>query len=402
MPGQSGATIIGGPCLITYRGATLRSKGNVRMSVALDLFPVDTSLLGQVDVRVREQPRVLSFEPDGEWSNLGILWPYGNYPIGTFITPQLVFGAIAANQVNIGSTATLISGDAAVVQVQGSGTITNGLVAGTLYYVHVQSATNISLHTTYANAVAGVNPVGISAGTGNTMAMVNNPLTIQSQDNNGQLWTFFNAAISRMPDIFLSSVRTAVGPIEFNSYLADGQDWSGASSVYSLVSNPWPGDPTFNPQNILTGEVSSQWGRGSVAPWSAFDTKTGWDIRFALELTRVEADNVGLITHRLSNIVATARAQPLGVMVQDVMNLMYIQGSNAARGRSLAAFGNDLLISAVAGNLGVKLTNAGLRGGPFNFDNKLDRVGELEWMATRTFNATGTNPLFVVSGTSVT
>ena len=165
MPGQSGATIIGGPCLITYRGATLRSKGDVRLNLALDLFNVETSLLGVVDKRVREHPCVLGFEPDGEWSNLGILWPYGNYPIGTYITPQLVFGAIAANQVNIGSTATLMSGDAVVVQVQGSGTITTGLVAGTLYYVHVQSATNISLHTTYANAVAGTNPIAITAQT---------------------------------------------------------------------------------------------------------------------------------------------------------------------------------------------------------------------------------------------
>ena len=402
MPGQSGATIIGGPCLITYRGATLRSKGDVRLNLALDLFNVETSLLGVVDKRVREHPCVLGFEPDGEWSNLGILWPYGNYPIGTYITPQLVFGAIAANQVNIGSTATLISGDAAVVQVQGSGTITTGLVAGTLYYVHVQSATNISLHTTYANAVAGTNPIAITAGSGNTMAMVNNPITIQSQDNQGQLWTFFNAAVSRMPRISLSSVKTPVGPVEFNAYLADGQDWSGASSLYSVVSNPWPGDTSFNPNNILTGEVTSQWGRGVAAPWSSFDTKAGWEIDFPMELTRVEADNVGLITHKLSNIDVTARSTPLGVLVGDVLTLMYLQGANASRGRSLDLLGNDLLISSVAGNLGVKLTAAGLRGGPFLWSNKLDRVGELEWIATRSFGPTGANPLFVVIAATIT
>jgi hypothetical protein len=368
------------------------------MNMALATFPIETSLLGQVDVRVREHPLILSFVPDGEWSNLGILWPYGAFNFGQYITPQIPFGTITSSQVNVGSTAQLLSGDAFIVQVQGVGSVPTGLVAGTTYYLHVISATNISVHTTYANAVAGVNPIAISGGT-NAVGVVNNPLTIQTLD--GFLWTFFNAAVSKMPNMTLSTVKTAVGGIEFNCYLADGQDWSGTSALYSYAANPWPGDNTFNPANILTGEISAVW-RGMSAPWANFDTKEGWTVDFAMDLTRQEVDNVGLVTHRFSNLIVTAKATPIGVQPSDVANALKLQGSGSARGMSLGAIGADLLLSAVAANLGVKLTQAALIGGPAIYSNKLDRIGELTWEATRSFGSSGANPLFTVSAASVT
>ena len=262
MPGQSLTSIIGGPAIITYRGATLRSKGDIRMNMELERFAIETSLYGQVDERVREHPLKLSFVPDGEWSNLGVLWPYALYPFGQYLTPQLYFGTINSNQVNVGSTAVLISGDAFVAQPQNSGTITNGLVAGNTYYFHVVNATNVSLHTTYANAVAGTNPIAISAGSAITVAVVNNPLTIQTID--GFLWTFANVAVSKMPNLSLSTVRTAVGEIEMSAYLADGQDWSGGNSLYTYAQNPWPGmsDSSFrgDPHGRDSGLVA-QYGR---------------------------------------------------------------------------------------------------------------------------------------------
>jgi hypothetical protein len=399
MPGQSVATIIGGPCIMNYRGATLRSKNDVRLNLALATFPIETSLLGQVDVRLREVSGEISFVPDGEWTNLSVLWPYMNTPFGSYLSSQLPFFSVGSNQVNVGSTATLLSGDAFVAQVQGTGTITVGLTAGTTYYFHVISATNVSIHSTYAAAVAGVNPIAISAGSGNTVSVVNNPMTIQSYD--GQLFTFMNVAVSKMPSLSLSTVKTPVGSVTFQAYRADGQDWSGVNSLYTSVANPWPGDATFNPNNIITGEIQAIW-RNMAAPWALFDTKDGWTVDFAMDITRQEVDNVGLVAHKLSGLVVRAKATPVGVQVSDVATALQLQGAGAARGRSLGASGQDLLLSAVAANLGVKITGAALVGGPGIWSNKLDRVGELTWEATRTFGSTGPNPLFTLSGSSVT
>lgn len=395
MPGQSVAQLIGGPCLMTYRGATFRSKGDVTLDLALETFPIDTSILGQVDERTREHPVKLHFVPDGEWSNLTVLWPYALTYFGDYITPQRTVISIANNQIYSPSN-NLIAGDAVIAQAYG-GTIVSGLTAGVLYYVHPVSADAFTIHLTYLAAIAGSSPITISIGTGTTRLVVNNPLTIQTQA--GQLITFLNAAVVQMPEIIGSAVNTAVGEVTFEAFLADGQDWSGTNSLYTQAATPWPGDPSFNPANILTGEISSVW--GALAPWNPFSTKNGWRVSFAMTLTPVEVDSVGIVTRRLSNLIVTARAIPLGIQEADLQSALYLQSTNAGRGRSLAQYGNNLNLSAVAGNLGIKLYNAAMKGGPELFSNKLDRVGEITWVATRTYNAGVPQPLFYVGAQAV-
>lgn len=395
MPGQSVAQLIGGPCLITYRGGTFRSKGDITLDLAIETFNVDTSILAKVDERYREHPIKLHFVPDGEWTNLSVLWPYANTYFGDYVTPQRTVFSITSNQIYSPSN-NLIAGDAVVPNAYG-GSIVTGLTAGVLYYVHPVSADAFTIHTTYALAISGASPIAISLGTGTTRLVVNNPLTIQTQA--GQLITFLNAAVVQMPEIIGSTVATAVGEVTFECFLADGQDWNGTNSLYTQVSNPWPGDPTFNPANILTGEITAVW--GASAPWSQFSTKNGWRVSFAMTLTPVEVDSVGIVTRRYSGLDVTARAIPLGIQESDLQNALFLQGTGAGRGKSLSAVGTDLKLSAVAGNLGVRIYNAALKGGPEIFSNKLDRVGELTWVATRTFNSGVPLPLFYVGAQAV-
>jgi hypothetical protein len=395
MPGQSVTELIGGPCIITYRGATFRSKGDITLDLAIETFNVETSLLGKVDERQREHPIKLHFVPDGEWTSLGILWPYANTFFGDYVTPQRTVFSITANAIYSPSN-NLIAGDAVVAQAYG-GSIVTGLTAGTTYYVHPISADAFTIHLTYAAGVAGSSPIAITLGTGTTRLVVNNPLTIQTQA--GQLITFLNAAVVQMPEIIASTVNTAVGEVTFEAFLADGQDWSGTNSLYTQVSNPWPGDPSFNPANILTGEITAVW--GASAPWNLFTTKTGWRINFGMTLTPVEVDNVGVVTRRYSGLDVTARATPLGIQESDLQAALYLQGAGAGRGKSLASVGTDLKLSAVANNFGVRIYSAAMKGGPEIFSNKLDRVGELTWIATRTFNSGVPNPLFYVGAQAV-
>lgn len=380
---------------MTYRGGTFRSKGDVTLSLALDTFPIETSALGQVDERTNEHPVRISFIPDGEWSNLSVLWPYANTQFGTYITPQYTVNSITNNIISAPGSY-VISGDAVYAAAYG-GTIVNGLSSGTLYYIHNISPDAFTIHATYANAVAGTSPISISMGTGTTRLVVNNPLTIQTQA--GQLITYPNVSIVQMPEIIGSAVATAVGEVTFEAFLVDGQDWSGTNSLFTQVASPWPGDPTFNPANILTGEISAVW--GAIAPWNLFSTKNGWRVSFKMSLTPVIVDSVGTVTRRLSNLIVEARSIPLGIQESDLQTALYLQGTNAGRGRSLSAYGNNLNLSAVAGNFGVKLFNAALKGGPEIFSNKVDRVGECTWVATRYYNAGVPNPLFYVGAQAV-
>lgn len=393
MSGQKTTQIIGGPALITYRGATFRSKGDITLSEALETFAIETSILGQVDERVREHPIRVTFIPDGEWSNLGVLYPYVYTAFGDLITPVRTLGNIVSNVCNIPSH-NLMSGDAVYVDNYG-GSITTGLTVGVLYYVHSVSSDAVEFMLDYADAVAGTNPISISNGTGTSKLVVNNPLVIQSQD--GIQYTFFNVAVTKMPNIIASTVQTLTKEVTFEAFLVSGLDWSATNSLYSIVSNPWPGDSTFAASNILTGEVTASW--GVTYPWDPFNTKTGFEINFAETFTALEVDSVGVISRRLSNLVVTASATPVGVAISDVNAALYLQGTNAGRGRSLGTYGNNLLINA--SGVGIKLFNAALRGGPGIFSNKLDRVGALTWVATRTLTGGVPNPLFYVSTVAV-
>ena len=396
MPGQSVAQLISGPCLMTYRGATFRSKGDVTLDLALETFVVETGILGQVDERTREHPVRLHFVPGGEWANLGVLFPYQTTPFGDYVTPQRTIFAISGSVDVYCPSHGYLAGDAVVANAYG-GTIVSPLVANGTYYVHPVSSDAFTLHNSYVDSISGANPISLAMGAGVTRLVTNNPLTIQTQA--GQLFTYGNAAVVQMPEIIGSAVATTLGEVIFEAFLVDGDDWSAPNSLFTQVLNPWPGDPTFNPQNILTEEISAAW--GALVPWNLFSTKAGWRVRFAMTLTPVEVDSVGIITRRLSNLVVTAHSTPIGIQEADLTTALYLQGTNAGRGRSLAAYGNDLKLSAVAGNFGVRIYNAALKGGPEMFSLKLDRIGEVTWVATRTFNAGVPQPLFWVGTQAV-
>lgn len=393
--GQLLNQIIGGPALINYRGATIRSKGDINLSTNLETFPIETGILGQVDERTKDVPTTIKFVPDGEWSNLGVLYPYATLAFGELITPVRTIGNIAGNAANVPSHP-FLSGDAVYPNVFGSGTITVGLTASVLVYVHSVSADAVSFHTNRSDAVAGTNPIAISNGTGSTAIVVNNPLTIQTVA--GKLLTFFNCAVAKMPNIFATTVNTLTEEVEFESFLRNGADWNDPTARFSIVSNPWPGD-SLNPATILTQPVVASW--GAAVPWSSFNTKLGFKINFAMTLTPYEVDNVGLLSRRFSNLVVTAKATPIGITEDQLAAVTYSQGTGAARGRSLSAFGNDLNLSGAG--FYARLYQAALKSEvPQLFSLKEDRTGELTWVATRTFNGGQPNPLFYVGNSTLT
>ena len=388
MLGQSVTQILGGPALVTYRGGTFYSKGDIILELALQTFPVEVDAYRQVDERVRRMPVRCRFTPVGEWEALTTLFPYANMLLGDLVTPVRTLGVIIVKVVTCMGHR-LQSGDAVYVTNSG-GALPTGLSALTLYYIYAYSGDAVTFHTNRTDALVGTNPINVSGGTGTNKLVVNNPLTIQTFA--GKLLTFPNAAVTKMPEIIGSAVETLLGEVEFESFLIDAQMPSTVSSRYTLTDNPYLGDTTFNPTNLLTQPITLDW--GLVAPWSAFQTKTGIRIEAAITLEDVDIDALGTVTKRLAGIVVTARGQPIGIAESDVMNALMLQGAGAAIGRSLTATGANLNLSATG--FYVRLYGAALRGGPLQFSSRNDRVGELTWVATRTFTGGVPNPLFAV------
>lgn len=87
-------TVLKGPAIITYKGQTFYSQGDITVSPEKGLFDVPTSVLGkQTDQRLKDAYYKISFIPSGEVTPalLDIFFPFGSQKVGSSI-----FGAVDA------------------------------------------------------------------------------------------------------------------------------------------------------------------------------------------------------------------------------------------------------------------------------------------------------------------
>ena len=389
--GQTLTTYHAGPAIIGFRGVNFFSTAGYSIDWLIESFPIVVDAYQQIDERVRRQPVRLRFTPAGFWkaADLAILYYLGSQSFGDLVTPVRTLGTIVANVCNIPGHG-LLSGDAVIINAAG-GTVPTGLSAGTTYYVYAISSDAVEFMATRANAVLGVSPLTISGGSGSKL-VVNNPLTVQSKD--GSLYTFPNAAITKMPNITVHSTGMLLGAVTLDFFIKDNANLSDTNSLYTLAANPWPGDGGITPSQIITAAPTITW--GATPPWNSFNTKNGIQVEFAETFDDIEVDGLATISKRYTGLVVTGRFQPVGPNTGDLPIALLLQGAGASIGRSLSAAGNNLVVS-IATQLNIVLNNAALRGGPEQYMVRGDRIGELTVVATRTFTNGVPNPLFSVN-----
>jgi hypothetical protein len=392
------ATILGGPALVQFKGATFYSKGNITLTNNKQTFNIDTDRFGKVDERVSDEELKVSFEPAGEFENLSVLWPYASTALGSLITPQSQ-AVSALNTTSDQLTVTghgLSTGAAVLVHMSTGGTLpaaSPSLSQTTTYYVRAVDANTLQLHDTEAHASANTDKVNFSdSGTGTLYIDADYACVIHTFS--GVKLTLYNAAVTRMPSLNLSAVKTIIGAVELEAFVKNGVDITAAGSRWA-ISNTALSDTSFDPANILTQAYTAAWGS---SPWDSFQTKDGFVVDFNLGLEAVMTDALGTRTRRLSSLEVTARGTPAGIDENQLLTKLLLQDTGSGRGRSLS--GSNLLISGAGSNAYVQLYGAALKQAGMNFSAGLERMAELTWFATRTF-ATGTpNPLFYVGATA--
>lgn len=384
--------IIGGPALVKFRGATFYSQGDILLQTQLDTFDIIVDRFAKVDERVANQPIRVTFTPAGEWESLGTLWPYGETLLGDLVTPVRTIQTVddAADTIDFMGGQSLRAASAVYIAPGDGAVLPTPLVAGQLYYLGKVTGTKYSFYNNYADAVA-AGPAGrvdlTDQGSGVLKIVVNEPLVIHSFD--GTKLTIFNAAVVVMPNVIASTVKTLIGEVAFEAFLAHGKSWADPDAFYK-IENEELVDATFDPADIITQAYVLDWG---AAPFAAMSTKDGVTVGFELGLEPVTTDTDGLLTRRLGSLAVTATATPIGLNVGQLLEAVKFQGAGSRRGRSLA--GPDLTLTG--DGVFIKLSAAALKGGPSHFSSKLDRVGELTWNATRKFTAGAPDPLFVVA-----
>ena len=194
------------------------------------------------------------------------------------------------------------------------------------------------------------------------------PLVVSSKA--GTKVTFHCAALTKVPDLVLSPVKTAFASAEFTALLANGKLPDEANALYAVAQAVYAdGEP---PRDGLTGfHYAATFGSLSIP-----DTLEGWTVSVDAQMDAVTTDSQGTIDFTLGGVDVTARCTPLGLTESQILDALPV-----ARGRGASLAGsNDLVISA-DGGLTATLKNATLVTGPLQWGTTTLRAGELGFTA---------------------
>jgi len=318
--------IVKGPAVVEYRGSKFYAKGDIKMTVAYDTMPIESSVHGKLDERITARRVDLSFEPIGQLDTdsstlANVLWPYAKMKIGKSIfTPE-----------------------------------------------------------SYDDA--------------NTDADF--PLVITTLA--GKTITLPSAAITKMPTLTLSAIKTALGSITFTGMGKDNTNWEDANSLFEFGTGT-ADLSDFDLAKIRTVPYTAEI-TGGPTGFTSFKTISGFTIDFNMSTKPIETDTDGQVDMVFESLQVDVKCQPLGMTAKELIDAMLIQGNSyAKRGASLQKqIDHDLVIfGSSPGDPKVTITKVGLKSGGLDFGAATPNIGEVTFIATRTFTGSDPDDLFTI------
>lgn len=225
---------------------------------------------------------------------------------------------------------------------------------------------------------------------GSACGSTDRPLVVHSLA--GTKVSFLNAVLTKMPEIYLSPVKTAFGGAEFSAALALNKTPDATGAFYSVESATYNlGSPS--PENITGVAYTGTYGTGQSA-LTIEDTADGWTVTPEVTLEPVVTDKLGTIDWTIASVGCTATCTPLGLTESQIMSAL---PTSLKRG-ALVGGSSDLVIAG-AGGLTVTLKNASLVKGPLQWGNTTLRAGQIQFTAHRAYANNTLGPVFSVAMT---
>jgi hypothetical protein len=219
------------------------------------------------------------------------------------------------------------------------------------------------------------------------------PLAIHGSDTS--LETFGAAALEEMPGLKFSSIETAIGQATFLCLRKNNVDWDAANSLVTQAdSGGTTADAGFAPSGIMTQPYSAAW--GAKTGFTDLDTMDGFNVEFQIGYSDDATDRQGLVNRRLKTVTARVRCNPVGPTRQQILSALEIQGTGAGRGKTRQANAADFTITGDDGSDWFTLKNAILTDKVQRWGSEQLRIGDVAWIATRTFAAGSPGALFEV------
>lgn len=196
--------------------------------------------------------------------------------------------------------------------------------------------------------------------------------------------TLVNCCVRKMPEIYLSPVKTAFGSVELAAALGLAKGPTDDAALYTVEQAAYDAgapDPTG-----ITGVTYA----GTFGALSIPDTADGWTITPEVTLQPVSTDTLGTIDWTVASVGCTAKCTPLGLTEEQILAAL-----PATRARGSLIGGDDLVVTG-AGGLKVTLHGASLVTGPLQWGNTQLRAGEIGFTAHRSFAGGVPGPVFEV------
>lgn len=262
------------------------------------------------------------------------------------------------------------------------------------YYYRVQLTPDGRLTSTIA---AMLWPYGNPTIGNGILTDTDRPLVIHGQD--ASLTTFKAAALETMPNLRFSSIETMIGQATFLCVRGHSagvlDEWDTANSLITQSNSSGSmTDVGFTPAGIITQPYTAAW--GAKTGFTDIDTYEGLNVEFNLTFADDTTDRRGMINRRIKTVQARVRCSPFGPTRQQILDAMEIQGVGAGRGKTRQANGADFTITGADGTTYFTLKNAILVDQVERWGSDQIRIGDVAWMATRTFSAGSPGPLFQV------
>lgn len=212
--------------------------------------------------------------------------------------------------------------------------------------------------------------------------------------NGKEQLTFTNAFVSKMPDLMLSTVKTAIGQVTFTAIGKNAEAWSAAGHHVALADAAFT-DTGLSATGVKTVPYAASLGALS-APWTDIKSKSGWTISFDVGLDAQEEDTIGIFDYLYNGQAKiSAKCNPLGLKVADLHALLLFQGSGAARGVSGTTLKQALTITGGSGNPILVINNCMLEQAGHQYDVG-ERVNDLELVTVRGLTAGALDAIFSI------
>lgn len=214
----------------------------------------------------------------------------------------------------------------------------------------------------------------------------------------GQTIAFNRAGIAKSPALRLGPRVTPYGPMTISCIGKAATQPTDPAYLKTIASLAFS-DTGFDETKIVKDIYSAALGARS-APFNAMGARNGFEFEVAYDLENAEDDNIGIADRILTGLTATLRFAPNNLTEAQVDELTLLQdtdaiipGQSVSRGPSSVA--EDLVLSSDV--LDVTLHNAGVRSVEGGYGVKVDRNGNIEFVARMSFTTGAANPLFTLT-----